>query len=110
MYFSGVGASCIYPLLGCAMNPNWTFLGTEIDERSGEFAVKNIKANHMEERIKIRLNPNPEKILLIDDNTKYAFCMCNPPFYGSQEEIVQGLLKKQNEPFAVSSLLEIKTA
>lgn len=25
---SGVGASCIYPLLGCARNPKWHFLGT----------------------------------------------------------------------------------
>jgi 23S rRNA (adenine1618-N6)-methyltransferase len=24
----GTGASCIYPLLGCAQRPNWTFIGT----------------------------------------------------------------------------------
>ena len=27
-YDSGVGASCIYPLLGCARHENWEFIGT----------------------------------------------------------------------------------
>lgn len=33
---------------------------------------------------------------------KYAFCMCNPPFYESQEEVDQGLENKELEPSSVS--------
>jgi len=37
----GCGASCIYPLLGAAINnKNWTFLGTDIDKESLKYAKK----------------------------------------------------------------------
>ncbi|KAI8970275.1 hypothetical protein BDF20DRAFT_916102 [Mycotypha africana] len=98
----GVGASCIYPLLGCAQNQNWTFLGTEIDARSVEYALKNIKSNNLQDRISIKYNEDPNKIFLIEDNQiHYAFSMCNPPFYSSQEEVDEGLTNKQSKPYAV---------
>ncbi|CEG70069.1 hypothetical protein RMATCC62417_06028 [Rhizopus microsporus] len=96
----GVGASCIYPLLGCARNPHWTFLGTDINHRSIEWAQENVRKNGLEDRITIRHNDDPEKILVIDEE-KYTFCMCNPPFYESQEELEQGLANKELEPSAV---------
>ncbi|KAI7904854.1 uncharacterized protein BX663DRAFT_431029 [Cokeromyces recurvatus] len=101
----GVGASCIYPLLGCITNPSWSFLGTEINERSIQYANENIKRNNLETRITIKHNPNANKIflpsLLEDDVKNYAFCMCNPPFYSSQEEIELGLLNKEIEPSSI---------
>ncbi|CEI91457.1 hypothetical protein RMCBS344292_05745 [Rhizopus microsporus] len=95
----GVGASCIYPLLGCARNPHWTFLGTDINHRSIEWAQENVRKNGLEDRIKIRHNDDPEKILVIGEE-KYTFCMCNPPFYESQEELERGLVNKELEPSA----------
>ncbi|CEP18027.1 hypothetical protein [Parasitella parasitica] len=97
----GVGASCIYPLLGCATNPTWRFLGTEINQRSTDFANKNVQRNHLEDRITIIHNPDPSKIFLLEQDKQYTFSMCNPPFYSSQEEIDQGLHNKEVEPSAI---------
>lgn len=101
-YSSGVGASCIYPLLGCANNPNWRFLATDVNSRSIEYAIKNVERNNLQDRIIVRYNPDPNKIFILDDTTDYDFCMCNPPFYSSQEEIEQGLLNKELGPSTVS--------
>ncbi|KAF7732015.1 hypothetical protein EC973_007120 [Apophysomyces ossiformis] len=97
----GVGASCIYPLLGCASRRNWTFLGTDIDKRSIRYARENVKRNGLDSRITIKHNDNPERIFLLDEDRTYHFCMCNPPFYSSQEEIEEGLRNKELEPSAV---------
>lgn len=53
---------------------------------------------------------DPEKIFFFDieQDTRFAFSMCNPPFYSSQEEIEQGLLNKELEPSAVRMLMMIK--
>jgi 23S rRNA A1618 N6-methylase RlmF len=102
-FYSGVGASCIYPLLGCSTNPSWNFLGTDIDERSVKYAKENVKKNNLQDRITIKYNPDPRKIFVLDvDMPIYTFSMCNPPFYNSQEELDQGLLNKELEPSAVS--------
>ncbi|KAG1109531.1 hypothetical protein G6F42_015626 [Rhizopus arrhizus] len=97
----GVGASCIYPLLGCVANPTWRFLGTEINQRSVDIAKRNVERNQLDERITIKYNPDPSKIFLVDKDKEYTFSMCNPPFYSSQEEIDQGLLNKELEPSAI---------
>ncbi|KAI7869094.1 uncharacterized protein EV154DRAFT_432044 [Mucor mucedo] len=98
----GVGASCIYPLLGCATDLNWRFLGTDIDLRSIDYAKENVKRNHLEDRITIQHTADPSKIFLLEDTVPvYTFSMCNPPFYSSQEELDEGLDNKELEPSAV---------
>lgn len=104
--YSGVGASCIYPLLGCTLNSNWRFLGTDIEPRSIQYATENVKRNHLQNRITIKHNTDPSKIFILDDaEPVYTFSMCNPPFYSSQEELVEGLENKELEPSAVSKYL-----
>ncbi|KAG2234614.1 hypothetical protein INT48_003422 [Thamnidium elegans] len=97
----GVGASCIYPLLGCATNSSWKFIGTDIEPRSIKYATENVNRNGLQDRITIISNPDPNKIFVLDDSIEYTFSMCNPPFYSSEEEIEQGLLNKELEPSAV---------
>ncbi|RCI01687.1 hypothetical protein CU098_007428 [Rhizopus stolonifer] len=97
----GVGASCIYPLLGCATHSQWSFLGTEINARSLSYATKNVEKNCLQDRIQLEYNRDPNKIFLLEKDISYAFCMCNPPFYSSQEEIERGLANKELEPSAV---------
>ncbi|KAI9490516.1 hypothetical protein BDB00DRAFT_837495 [Zychaea mexicana] len=97
----GVGASCIYPLLCCARHKDWKFDGTDIDETSVRIARDNIRKNKMNDRITIQYNSIPERIFLLDEGKKYTFCMCNPPFYASEEEVEQSLQTKQAEPFAI---------
>lgn len=99
-----MGASCIYPLLGCATNSNWQFLGTDIDLRSIDYATKNVKRNHLEDRIKIQHTTDPNKIFQLQDTVPvYTFSMCNPPFYSSREEMNEGLENKELEPSAVNT-------
>ncbi|VDP94798.1 unnamed protein product [Echinostoma caproni] len=47
----GVGASCIYPLLGAKKN-NWSFIGTETDQRNFTFARENVIRNGLQDLIK----------------------------------------------------------
>ncbi|CAN0255249.1 unnamed protein product [Ectocarpus sp. 13 AM-2016] len=45
----GTGASCIYPLLGARV-AGWSFLATEIDPVSAEWAEKNVRSNDLQVR------------------------------------------------------------
>jgi hypothetical protein len=46
----GTGASCIYPLLGTAMHPDWSFVATEVDPRSQASATANVARNGLQVR------------------------------------------------------------
>ncbi|CAG8452394.1 2890_t:CDS:10 [Diversispora eburnea] len=105
-YPYGTGASCIYPLLACTLNKNWVMLATEIDEKSVEYAENNVLRNNLENKISVVLNKTDKKILLseevmINNNIRFAFCMCNPPFYESQEQYEKGVEIKQTPPLSV---------
>lgn len=53
----GVGATCIYPLLGVRMF-NWIFTGSEIDHESTLLARENVSLNNLAEMIRIVEVPN----------------------------------------------------
>ncbi|KAK9711814.1 hypothetical protein K7432_007565 [Basidiobolus ranarum] len=99
----GIGASCIYPLLGCRLNSTWNFLGTEIDSRSFSYAKANVIRNELSDRIQLYLNPTTKTLPLneIDENSRYSFTMCNPPFYESYEQVEAGINTKKLKPHAV---------
>lgn len=84
----GTGASCIYPLLGSRMN-GWKFLASEQDEQSVASATKNVEQNGLQHLITIQKVEMDSglKELLDGNGGSYDFCMCNPPFFGSQEEV-----------------------
>ncbi|PKS05962.1 hypothetical protein jhhlp_007795 [Lomentospora prolificans] len=90
----GTGASCVYPLLGCAQR-NWTFVATDIDEKSLSYASKNISSNSLTQRVILlhRTATDP----LIPTSHLLAFTMTNPPFYTSQSEL-EALAKKKSRP------------
>eukprot|EP01130_Rhizamoeba_saxonica_P000092 TRINITY_DN1010_c1_g1_i2.p1 TRINITY_DN1010_c1_g1~~TRINITY_DN1010_c1_g1_i2.p1 ORF type:complete len:303 (-),score=60.17 TRINITY_DN1010_c1_g1_i2:547-1455(-) len=83
----GTGASCIYPLLGVRLS-GWSFLATDIDASSIDYARENIARNNWEDHIKLRLVENREQILLgvIEEDDQYDFSMCNPPFFEHVED------------------------
>ncbi|KAL6891650.1 hypothetical protein HDV57DRAFT_507830 [Trichoderma longibrachiatum] len=118
----GTGASCIYPLLGCVQRP-WSFIATgafpchsavyrclgvtaanslkDIDEKSLEWARKNVKLNDLESRIQI-ISRNPDDALIPLDDIKLDsldFTMTNPPFYESEEAMVKSAEEKSRPPF-----------
>ena len=106
----GTGASCIYPLLGAAMHPEWRFVATEVDPRSHASATANVARNGLQTRIAVRTaDPAAATVLrgpwldepsagaaasAADDDAgttpllqqRYTFCMCNPPFFTSMDE------------------------
>ena len=92
----GTGASCIYALIGAKRN-GWEFVATEIDGVSKEFADRNVQDNKLGHLIDVRLvGPNDILCAVVDDESEFDFCMCNPPFYWSEDE-AQGQGKNRTE-------------
>ncbi|WGH75528.1 23S rRNA (adenine(1618)-N(6))-methyltransferase RlmF [Tenacibaculum tangerinum] len=83
----GIGASCIYPLLGNAVY-GWQFVGSDIDAASLSNAQKIIDSNHLEGKITLRYQKDEAHILqgIIRQEDMFTITMCNPPFYKSAEE------------------------
>lgn len=92
----GVGASCIYPIIGVA-EYGWTFIGSDIDLKS-VVAAKNIAASNdsLKDHIEIRLQDNPELFFegVLKADEKIDFTLCNPPFHSSAEEAEKGTQRK----------------
>ena len=92
----GVGANCIYPLIG-QHEYGWRFTGTEIDPVALKSAGAVIKANpEAAKNIRLRQQQDPAKILkgAIKAGEHYAATLCNPPFHSSAEEALNGTRRK----------------
>jgi len=99
-----IGASAIYPLLASKLEPTWEFVGTEIDNLSHQAALHNISQNDLSSRIRVVKTDENDPILLPlfrDEETMYSFTMCNPPFYGSSDEVERSAEGKAFEPNGV---------
>ncbi|CAJ2502095.1 Uu.00g049480.m01.CDS01 [Anthostomella pinea] len=95
----GTGASAIYPLLGCAQRPSWSFIATDIDAESLAYARKNVAFNHYQSRIRVvdRVVTDPLVPLDALGIERIDFVMTNPPFYTSDSEL-QDLAKQKARP------------
>lgn len=92
----GVGANCIYPIIGYK-EYGWSFVGSDIDSMAIESAARIIESNHgLAESIELRLQKNPTNIFreIIRDNERFSLSICNPPFHSSPEEANQAALRK----------------
>lgn len=92
----GVGASCIYPVLGIA-EYGWSFIGSDIDPKSVESAQKIIAANdQLKDKAEIRLQKDAKNIFkgVINQNEQIDFTMCNPPFHALAEDAEKGTRRK----------------
>lgn len=80
----GVGANCIYPLLGASIY-KWQMTGTDIDQTAITFAQKNAQA--FPDHITIIHQPDNAHLFqgIIKEGDYYDFTICNPPFYASAE-------------------------
>ncbi|KAI0318742.1 S-adenosyl-L-methionine dependent methyltransferase [Amylostereum chailletii] len=100
----GTGASAIYPLLACQLSPNWSFVATDVDPHSLQYAKANVQRNGLGERIRIMDSNTHGSLLLplaVERSTTFDFVMCNPPFYSSAEDIVRSAEAKELAPNAV---------
>jgi 23S rRNA (adenine1618-N6)-methyltransferase len=101
----GVGASCIYPIIGVT-EYGWKFIGSDIDSKSLESAKKIALANpSIKDKIEFRLQKSRTNIFngIIDISEKIDVAICNPPFHASTKDAQRGSQRK------VSNLTGIDT-
>lgn len=92
----GVGASCIYPILG-VVEYGWQFIASDIDVQSIASANKIIEANSLlQANIECRLQQNSNHIFkgILGKKEQIDFSICNPPFHASIAAAQQGTRRK----------------
>lgn len=85
----GCGASCIYCLLAARMNESWKMFALEIDNDNTKYAEANINVNCLNGNIQVIQNEDDSifnKLFELSPEPK-SFCMCNPPFFSSSDEV-----------------------
>ncbi len=89
----GVGANCIYPILGSQIH-NWNMVGVDISENSVRVARQN--STEALTDIEIRHQKDPAYIFqnIIQEGEYFNFTMCNPPFYSSAKEAEKANFQK----------------
>lgn len=75
----GVGASCIFPLLGCALHPEWEFVGVDVNPQALERAKSNSAC--FGERICLLHSDLLDGVPLEEE--RFDFVLCNPPFFST---------------------------
>lgn len=91
----GVGANCIYPLLG-SREYGWSFVGTEINLESIAIAKDLIEKNQLSHSIEIFHQKSPISIFEgLSKDLYFDVTMCNPPFHASHAEARKGSSRKR---------------
>ncbi|WP_028535120.1 23S rRNA (adenine(1618)-N(6))-methyltransferase RlmF [Paludibacterium yongneupense] len=92
----GVGANCVYPLIGHA-EYGWRFVGSDIDDGALNSARAILAANPaMSAAIELRRQNDPNAIFdtVIRAGERFDLTLCNPPFHASRAEAGAGTRRK----------------
>ncbi|MFH1018315.1 MAG: 23S rRNA (adenine(1618)-N(6))-methyltransferase RlmF [Pseudomonadota bacterium] len=91
----GVGANCIYPIIGHA-EYGWRFVGSDIDSVALACARKTVEANaSLSQAVKLRLQTSPAVLQgLFKPDERFDLTLCNPPFNASLDEAQAGTKRK----------------
>ena len=92
----GVGASCIYPIIG-NQEYGWSFVGSDIDPTAVDSANAIIAANPiLQGKVECKLQTNPKDFFygIVRKDELIDLSICNPPFHASAEEAQAGSLRK----------------
>jgi 23S rRNA (adenine1618-N6)-methyltransferase len=92
----GVGANCIYPIIGVS-EYGWRFVGSDIDPTAVGSARRIVAANaSLRDHVDIRPQPSSENIFhgVVQPGECFTLSMCNPPFHASREEAAAGTRRK----------------
>ena len=93
----GVGANCIYPLIG-VHEYGWRFTGTEVNAEALASAQAIVNGNPgLTRSIRLRRQRDPQAVLagMIQANDRYEATLCNPPFHDSAEAAQRGSDRKR---------------
>jgi 23S rRNA (adenine1618-N6)-methyltransferase len=94
----GIGANCIYPILGNSVY-GWSFVGSDIEEQSLQNCKIIIENNpQLIDYVSLHLQTESRFIFknCITTEDRFAFTICNPPFHNSKEEAVKASIRKWN--------------
>ena len=95
----GVGANCIYPIIG-VKEYDWTFVGADINEESLKNAHKIITCNpSLVHKIELRqqMDQNNKFVGMIRNTDFFDLVICNPPFHNSEDQATRNAtLKLEN--------------
>lgn len=89
----GAGATAIYCLLAARMNKYWKMYGLEVDQENIQWARDNLSRNQLDDQVTIVDQNGSDKIfekLFEKDQCQKTFCLCNPPFFSSKSEMLEG--------------------
>ena len=92
----GVGANCIYPLIG-HHEYGWRFVGSDCDAIALGAAQQIIDNNvGLAAAIELRQQASQQKIFagVVKSGERFDFVMCNPPFHASAKDAEAGALRK----------------
>jgi 23S rRNA (adenine1618-N6)-methyltransferase len=92
----GVGANCIYPLIGC-VEYGWEFVGSDIAAEALKNAGRILDDNpELHQHITLRQQTLAGAILesVIQPGERFDLTMCNPPFHASRAEAMAGAQRK----------------
>jgi len=92
----GVGANCIYPLIG-HHEYGWRFVGSDCDAAALGAAQKIVDDNAgLAAVIELRLQSSMQKIFagILAPDDRFDLVMCNPPFHASAREAEAGATRK----------------
>lgn len=92
----GVGANCIYPLIG-QREYGWYFLGSDTDPVALDSARRILAANPgLQDAIQLRRQASPGAIFrgLLEPDEVFDLTVCNPPFHASPGEAQEGSRRK----------------
>ena len=92
----GVGANCIYPLIG-HHEYGWRFVGSDTDAIALAAAQQILNANAgLAAVIELRLQASPQKIFegILTPDDRFDFVLCNPPFHASARAAEAGAVRK----------------
>ena len=92
----GVGANCIYPIVG-SREYGWSFIGSDIDERAIKAAKKIVEENAaLKNKIDIRLQSDSSHFFknVLSTDERVDLTICNPPFHASLAEAKKSTARK----------------
>ena len=92
----GVGANCIYPILG-RHEYGWSFVGSEIDPQALRNARRIVAENPtLTGFVDCRHQPNTGAIFrgILRPGERFDLTLCNPPFHASAQAAAAGTLRK----------------
>ncbi len=92
----GVGANCIYPIIG-RQEYGWNFVGSDVDPGAIKAAKAIISANtQLKDAVSCRQQGNKQHVFkgIVKPGERFDFTMCNPPFHSSAAEAQSGTRRK----------------